>query len=271
MRSKIVANGNFEVYEDGTVFRIKNGLREQTTGYFSGPQKKYVYVSYSANGKQYHIPLHRLVAEAFLPNPDGKPYVRHKDENGANNQVDNLEWISCSERAALSISKTMKTREKKCVLCGGIAYSKDHICKTCKDRKLKETKQQKQEQRMQEQRDLIRSQFANIDFSRLSELQKRTVEFRLQGMTLDEIALLLGCSKQCVYQRLRDILLKCNKTPQIGKCGRKSYLSAKNRLAKKLNMLEYLENEIRIVSKEIEELEPVVRFYEQQLKEARTT
>lgn len=49
---------------------------------------------YAKNGKAKHEYIHRLVAIAFLDNPDNLPQVNHKDENKANNCVENLEWCS---------------------------------------------------------------------------------------------------------------------------------------------------------------------------------
>ena len=52
----------------------------------------YYSVDLMKNGKRYKFRVHRLVAEAFIPNPDNLPMVNHKDEDKLNNIASNLEW-----------------------------------------------------------------------------------------------------------------------------------------------------------------------------------
>lgn len=52
----------------------------------------YLTVNLKKNGKYYCKKVHRLVAEAFIPNPTSMPQVNHIDEDRANNLISNLEW-----------------------------------------------------------------------------------------------------------------------------------------------------------------------------------
>jgi len=58
--------------------------------------------------RKFH-PLHRLVAEHFIPNPDELPQVNHKDGNRYNNTVDNLEWCSSSHNVKHAYDTGLKT------------------------------------------------------------------------------------------------------------------------------------------------------------------
>ncbi len=53
---------------------------------------------------------HRLVAQAFIPNPDNKPVVNHIDENKLNNSVDNLEWVSHVENCRYGTAIARRTK-----------------------------------------------------------------------------------------------------------------------------------------------------------------
>lgn len=83
-------DGLYEVSSCGSVRRTEN---QRILKSFLN-HKGYPHVVMHKNGKAYSKTIHRLVAEAFIPNPDNLPQVNHIDANKENNTVDNLEWIS---------------------------------------------------------------------------------------------------------------------------------------------------------------------------------
>lgn len=89
---KVVDNNNYSISNNGKLLN-KKGKEKALINTEDGYLKANLYM----NGKSSSKRIHRLVAEAFIPNPENKPDVNHKDGNKHNNSVDNLEWVNKSE------------------------------------------------------------------------------------------------------------------------------------------------------------------------------
>lgn len=76
--------------------KLKGRILKQSAKKANRNYKRYV-VSLSKNSKCKHFMAHRLVAQAFIPNPENKPEINHKDGNPLNNNVENLEWATHKE------------------------------------------------------------------------------------------------------------------------------------------------------------------------------
>ena len=77
-------------------------MRKDTGKIYTGTVDNHGYVRFdlSEHGKRFVVAAHRAVAEAFIRKVDGKLYVNHKDGDKSNNNVQNLEWCTCSENMA---------------------------------------------------------------------------------------------------------------------------------------------------------------------------
>lgn len=91
--------GIYKVSNRGRVVSLK---RMNARGQIVKPRIKaikpnnrgYIQINLSKDGKQEYKLLHRIVAEAFIANPNNLPQVNHKDENKNNNNAENLEWCT---------------------------------------------------------------------------------------------------------------------------------------------------------------------------------
>lgn len=82
----------------------------------------YSIIAPSKCGRNHTLMIHRLVAQAFLPNPKNKPEVNHKDGNKQNNHVDNLEWATGSENMRHSTDTELRVYKPVLNLETGIYY-----------------------------------------------------------------------------------------------------------------------------------------------------
>lgn len=87
---KVKGYENYSVSPEGQVRNDKTGRilrpRRQSQGY--------IQLHLCRNGKAVQHLVHRLVAEAFIPNPEQYPYVNHINEDKSDNRVENLEWCT---------------------------------------------------------------------------------------------------------------------------------------------------------------------------------
>ncbi len=104
---------NYEVSDSGEVrnkkFNRILAFSETNRGFTT-----YRRITLFKNNKRFYRSVHRLVAEAFIPNPDNLPQVDHIDANGKNNNATNLQWVTPSENIQKSFLQNTSVKTESC-------------------------------------------------------------------------------------------------------------------------------------------------------------
>lgn len=202
MESKVIEDGYFKVYKDGTIYGLNakgNYVRKIPTVITTNRNKQYNYVSaYKKGHGQRHAKVDRLIAEAFIPNPNNKPIITHIDGNSLNDSIENLAWVTPKEMTMMMKQRgkgvSLKSHGVPCEMCGELTLAKDCLCRNCKTViKLEGSSENKRKEMIEK--------FKNIDMSILSIREQYVVEQRIEGKTLEEI----GTSLKITRERIRQI------------------------------------------------------------------
>lgn len=97
----------YKISNYGNVKSLKNSIILKPAKNHRG----YLHVALYKNNKTKAHRIHRLVAQAFISNPENKPQVNHKDGNKLNNCVDNLEWVTNGENQKHAFKLGLQTNK----------------------------------------------------------------------------------------------------------------------------------------------------------------
>jgi len=131
----------YENYEISNLGRVKslgnNKTRKEKILKPVKDRKGYLVVSLCQNGSMKTCKIHRLVAQAFIPNPENKPQVNHKNEIKTDNRAENLEYCTAKENLNYGthnerVAKALKGRKQ----------SQEHIEKRVKAKKGRKLSQE---------------------------------------------------------------------------------------------------------------------------------
>ena len=104
----------YKITEEGRLFSVR---KQRFLTPSISPNSGYLRIGLYKDSKVKYDAIHRIVAVAFVPNPENKPCVNHKDGNKLNNHYLNLEWCTHSENTQHMLKTGLKTN----FICGEVS------------------------------------------------------------------------------------------------------------------------------------------------------
>ena len=109
-----IPNTHYSISSEGRVRNDETNKMKSMDATSDGYHKVDLY----SNGKRTSVRVHRLVAEAFIPNPNKLPQINHIDGNKENNNVKNLEWVNNSQNMIHAYRTGLATPHPTYGMCG---------------------------------------------------------------------------------------------------------------------------------------------------------
>jgi hypothetical protein len=122
MKKNIKNINGYEIHIDGKVFSLKRNKFLKVSQNIKG----YYKVDICNNGIKAKKLIHRLLAEAFIPNPFNKLQVNHINGIKTDNRIENLEWCTSSENQIHAYKLKLKIPTLKQIEAGGLNLKKWH-------------------------------------------------------------------------------------------------------------------------------------------------
>lgn len=244
----LVENGLFLVFNNGQIFRAKGKTFIEVTFFRTSRGGRYRSVTGTVDGKQKHFLVHRLLAQAFIPNPENKPQVNHIDGDPGNNHLSNLEWVTASENIIhaydTGLVETLANTDRKCGLCGDPSMATG-ACKKCKQM-MTSTKN-----RLKNKLE-IKESVRDVELSVLTDKQREIMLLRKKGLRFEEIAQAVNTSRQNAENSINSSIARYNKSKAL--CEKLGIKSLRYVTKRDMKRIDYLKSKIEELGKELKEL-----------------
>ena len=134
VKSMHIFGSTYNIYSDGSLYNLKTKKFKKWTKDTNGYMKTQIWI----DGKSKNVHQHRLLAQLFIPNPECKSQVNHKNGIKSDNRIENLEWVTQSENGKHSFDNGLQKVTRPCKMVIDIFRNKvyESVTDAAKENKI---------------------------------------------------------------------------------------------------------------------------------------